>query len=184
MVCLANGWLLASEILGPGFGGERIRYVISYDDGLTWNRNYEYYNPGRAIGGRACPRTVQLDAETIGVAFYDIDAKQPGGPAHVLSHSAGEADAVVGALLFTRQGACARRELLRRATCSLGNAPEQAARHECERTRDHAAAETLAPAAGSLKPVVQEAGNHPPRKREFPSLAAYRHQQMASALDS
>ena len=25
MVCLKNGWLLASEILGPGFGGERIR---------------------------------------------------------------------------------------------------------------------------------------------------------------
>lgn len=81
MVCLANGWLLASEILGPGFGGEKIRYVISYDDGLTWKRTYEYYNPGRAIGGRACPRTVQLDAETIGVVFYDIDAKQPGGPA-------------------------------------------------------------------------------------------------------
>jgi len=81
MVSLANGWLLASEILGPGFGGERIRYVISYDDGATWKRTFEYYNPGRPIGGRACPRTVQLDAETIGVVFYDIDAQQPGGPA-------------------------------------------------------------------------------------------------------
>jgi len=39
-----------------------------------------YYNPGRPIGGRACPRTVELDADTIGVAFYDIDANQPGGP--------------------------------------------------------------------------------------------------------
>ncbi|MEQ8790330.1 MAG: sialidase family protein [Pirellulaceae bacterium] len=80
MVCLDNGWLLASEILGPGFGGERIRYRISRDDGLTWDDSYEYYNPGRAINGRACPRTVQLDADTIGVVFYDIDAKQEGGP--------------------------------------------------------------------------------------------------------
>jgi hypothetical protein len=81
MVCLANGWLLASEILGPGVGGEKIRYVISYDDGLTWKRRVEYYNPGRPIGGRACPRTVQLNAETTGVVFYDVDAQQPGGPA-------------------------------------------------------------------------------------------------------
>lgn len=80
MVALANGWLLASEILGPGFGGERIRYRISTDDGVSWDRTFEYYNPGRAIGGRACPRTVELDADTIGVVFYDIDANQPGGP--------------------------------------------------------------------------------------------------------
>lgn len=80
MVCLSNGWLLASEILGLGFGGERIRYVISTDDGLTWERTFEYYNPGRAIGGRACPRTVELDANTIGVVFYDIDTQQEGGP--------------------------------------------------------------------------------------------------------
>jgi len=79
MVCLSNGWLLASEILGPGFGGESIRYVISRDDGLTWDHVFEYYNPGRPIGGRACPRTVQLDAKTIGVVFYDIDTKQQGG---------------------------------------------------------------------------------------------------------
>lgn len=80
LVCLSNGWLLASEILGPGFGGERIRYRISYDDGVTWNGHYEYYHPGRAIQGRACPRTVQLDEQTIGVVFYDIDQNQEGGP--------------------------------------------------------------------------------------------------------
>jgi len=80
MVCLSNGWLLASEILGPGFGGERIRYAISFDDGLTWENRYEYYSPGRAINGRACPRTVEIDDKTIGVVFYDIDAKQAGGP--------------------------------------------------------------------------------------------------------
>jgi photosystem II stability/assembly factor-like uncharacterized protein len=81
MVCLANGWILASELPGPGVGGESIRYVISRDDGLTWADTFEYYNPGRAIGGRACPRTVQLDDKSIGVVFYDVDPKQEGGPA-------------------------------------------------------------------------------------------------------
>ncbi|MBS0204531.1 MAG: exo-alpha-sialidase [Planctomycetes bacterium] len=80
MVALSNGWLLASEILGPGFGGDRIRYVISRDDGLSWNDTYEYYNPGRPINGRACPRTIEIDNKHIGVVFYDIDAQQPGGP--------------------------------------------------------------------------------------------------------
>lgn len=79
LVCLKNGWLLASEILGPGTGGERIRYRISRDDGLTWGSVHEYHNPGRAIGGRACPRTVQLDDKTIGVVFYDISKDQEGG---------------------------------------------------------------------------------------------------------
>ena len=80
MVCLANGWLLASEILGPGVGGERIRYVLSRDDGLTWGEVFEYYNPSRAIGGRACPRTVELGGGQLGVVFYDVDTKQAGGP--------------------------------------------------------------------------------------------------------
>lgn len=75
LVCLSNGMLLASEILGPGVGGERIRYRISTDDGVSWARHYEYYNPGRPIGGRACPRTVELDRDTIGVVFYDVETK-------------------------------------------------------------------------------------------------------------
>ncbi len=80
LICLSNGWLLASEILGPGTGGERIRYVISRDDGLTWSHRFEFYNPGRAIGGRACPRTIELDENTIGVVFYDVSQAQDGGP--------------------------------------------------------------------------------------------------------
>lgn len=80
MVCLSNGLLLASEILGPGFGGNRIRYRISRDDGLTWKDSFEYYNPGRAIDGRACPRTVEVDSKNIGVVFYDISKEQEGGP--------------------------------------------------------------------------------------------------------
>jgi hypothetical protein len=79
LVCLSNGWLLASEILGPGVGGERIRYIISRDDGLNWPDTYEYYNPGRSIGGRACPRTIELNETTIGVVFYDVDAKEQAG---------------------------------------------------------------------------------------------------------
>lgn len=81
MVCLSNGLLLASEILGPGVGGERIRYVISRDDGRTWGHVFEYYNPRRPIGGRACPRTIQLGAEHIAVVFYDVEPQQDGGPA-------------------------------------------------------------------------------------------------------
>lgn len=81
LVALSNGWLLASEILGPGVGGERIRYVVSRDDGVTWDQVYEYYHPGRPIGGRACPRTVELDQQSVGVVFYDVEPSQPGGPA-------------------------------------------------------------------------------------------------------
>ncbi|MCS6852843.1 MAG: glycoside hydrolase [Gemmataceae bacterium] len=82
MIVLRNGWLIASRIVGPGIGGERIEYVISRDDGLTWemDRGVAFYRPGRPIGGRACPRTVQLDEQTLGTIFYDTAAEQPGGP--------------------------------------------------------------------------------------------------------
>jgi hypothetical protein len=80
LVCLPNGWLLASEVLGEGFGGDRFRYVVSHDDGLTWAHYVDFHNPGRPIGGRACPRAVQVDDATVGIVFYDIDKAQPGGP--------------------------------------------------------------------------------------------------------
>jgi hypothetical protein len=82
MTVLSNGWLVASEVLGPGTGGDRWRFVLSRDDGKSWDfdRPVVFYNPGRPIGGRACPRTVQLDKDTIGTVFYDVDGKQPGGP--------------------------------------------------------------------------------------------------------
>jgi hypothetical protein len=81
MFTLGNGWIVATEILGPGIGGTSIRYVVSRDDGLSWDFDHavEWYNPGRPIGGRACPRTVQIDRDTLGVVFYDTDAGQPGG---------------------------------------------------------------------------------------------------------
>jgi hypothetical protein len=82
MIALKNGWLLASQIVGPGVGGEKINFVVSRDDGQSWDVDHpvEFYNPGRAIGGRACPRTVEVDDRTLGTIFYDTDAKQPGGP--------------------------------------------------------------------------------------------------------
>jgi hypothetical protein len=81
MVALNNGWILASAIFGPGTGGEKINFLVSRDDGKSWDMEHpvEFYNPARAIGGRACPRTVQLDERLLGTIFYDVDAKQPGG---------------------------------------------------------------------------------------------------------
>ncbi len=81
MIGLKNGWLLASQIVGPGVGGERINFILSRDDGKTWDLEHpvEFYSPGRPIGGRACPRSVELDAQTLGTIFYDTDDKQPGG---------------------------------------------------------------------------------------------------------
>jgi lysophospholipase L1-like esterase len=81
LVSLPNGLLLASQILGPGVGGERINFILSRDDGRSWDLDHpvEFYNPGRAIGGRACPRTVALDGQTLATIFYDTDGNQPGG---------------------------------------------------------------------------------------------------------
>jgi hypothetical protein len=81
LIALKNGRLLASQIIGPGVGGEKINFIVSRDDGQTWDLEHpvEFYNPGRAIGGRACPRTIEIDDQTLGTIFYDIDAKQPGG---------------------------------------------------------------------------------------------------------
>jgi hypothetical protein len=81
MIALKNGWLLASQIVGPGVGGEKINFIVSRDDGQSWDmeRPVEFYNPGRPIGGRACPRTVEIDDQTLGTIFYDTDEKQPGG---------------------------------------------------------------------------------------------------------
>jgi len=81
MIALPNGRLLASQIVGPGVGGEKINFVVSHDDGVSWiiDCPVEFYNPGRLIGGRACPRTVAIDDHTLGTIYYDTDANQPGG---------------------------------------------------------------------------------------------------------
>jgi hypothetical protein len=81
MTALDNGHLVASEVQGDGIGGNKWRFVVSRDDGKSWDFSspYAFYAPGRAIGGRACPRTVQPDKDTIGTVFYDDDKTQPGG---------------------------------------------------------------------------------------------------------
>lgn len=81
MISLDNGLLVASQIVGPGFGGDVINFIVSKDDGKTWllDKPVEFYNPGRPVGGRACPRSVMLDDQTLGTIFYDTDAKQSGG---------------------------------------------------------------------------------------------------------
>ena len=56
------------------------RYVVSHDDGLTWTKQVEFLNPGRPIGGRACPRLVQVDDATLGILYYDVAKEQEGGP--------------------------------------------------------------------------------------------------------
>lgn len=80
LAVLRDGTLIASEVVGPGIGGDAFRYVASHDDGITWSTVVEFYNPGRPIGGRACPRAVQLDDATVGIVFYDVEMNQPGGP--------------------------------------------------------------------------------------------------------
>ena len=82
MRTLDNGWVVTQEVIGPGIGGDRWRFVVSRDDGKSWEFDHavDFYKPGRPIGGRACPKTVQLDNQTMGTVFYDVGADQPGGP--------------------------------------------------------------------------------------------------------
>ena len=84
LTVLRNGWIaLTSIVYGVGQDGEwAYQLTLSRDDGRTWefDRSLTVYNPGRRIPGRGWPRTVQLDNETLGTLFYDLDAKQTGGP--------------------------------------------------------------------------------------------------------
>lgn len=84
LTALDNGWVVHTAVIyGAGVDGE-FAYELwtSRDDGRTFDRRnaVEIYNPGRRITGRGWPRTVQLDAETLGTLFYDLDETQDGGP--------------------------------------------------------------------------------------------------------
>ena len=84
LTLLSNGWTILTYIVyGVGVDGE-FSYEIarSLDDGVTWEFDtaHEVHNPGRRIMGRGWPRTVQIDSETLGTVFYDLDAEQSGGP--------------------------------------------------------------------------------------------------------
>ena len=84
LTVLTNGWIVLTYIVyGVGHDGEfGYELVVSRDDGVTWDFDdaFEVYNPGRRIGGRGWPRTVQIDQYTLGTVFYDLDLQQPGGP--------------------------------------------------------------------------------------------------------
>jgi len=84
LTVLRNGWIvLTSIVYGVGQDGEwAYQLSVSRDDGCTWesDRAITIYNPGRRIAGRGWPRTAQLDHETLGTLFYDLDATQAGGP--------------------------------------------------------------------------------------------------------
>jgi len=84
LTVLINGWIvLTSIVYGVGVDGEfSYELIVSRDDGKTWDFDhaFEVYNPGRRITGRGWPRTVQIETETLGTVFYDLDPHQPGGP--------------------------------------------------------------------------------------------------------
>src|SRR6185295_7784206 len=81
LMTVDNGWLVTAEVEGPGVGGDKWRFVVSRDDGQSWDFDHtpDFYNPGRPIDGRACPTTVQLHKEPPATIFYDTDASHPGG---------------------------------------------------------------------------------------------------------
>ena len=84
LTLLTNGWAVLTYIVyGVGVDGEfSYEMVISRDDGRTWDFEYpiEIYNPGRRIGGRGWPRTIQIDDETLATLFYDLSPEQAEGP--------------------------------------------------------------------------------------------------------
>jgi len=73
MLALPGDHVLTAEVLGPGVGGLEWRFVLSPDGGKTWDfdNTWTFYKPGRPINGRACPKTVLIDAQTLGTVFYD-----------------------------------------------------------------------------------------------------------------
>jgi hypothetical protein len=78
-----NSVVLTSIVYGVGHDGEySYELIVSRDDGQTWDLDhaFEAHNPRRRIMGRGWPRTVQIDQDTLGTLFYDLDSEQPGGP--------------------------------------------------------------------------------------------------------
>jgi hypothetical protein len=81
---LSNDWIVLTAIVyGVGQDGEwAYELTLSKDDGQTWDTPHAttIYDPGRRIAGRGWPRTIQVDRDTLGTLFYDLDPMQPGGP--------------------------------------------------------------------------------------------------------
>lgn len=77
LLALDNGWLVAAIAKDS----QTFWLNVSYDDGASWqlSRRWVIYDPGHEIG-RACPQLAQLDGEHLGIAFWDHNREQPGGP--------------------------------------------------------------------------------------------------------
>ena len=72
-----------SQLKIPVNGGEfAYELFLSKDDGVTWetDKALVIHDPGRRISGRGWPRTVQIDADTLGTLFYDLSPELPDGP--------------------------------------------------------------------------------------------------------
>lgn len=84
LTVLHNGWILFTAIVyGVGVDGEfAYELFLSRDDGQTWETDNAVviYDPGRRIGGRGWPRTVQIDEATLGTLFYDLSPELADGP--------------------------------------------------------------------------------------------------------
>jgi hypothetical protein len=76
LLVLDNGWIAATESLG-----QRFRLVVSRDDGQTWDLDHPLglHDAGRVIAGGQ-PRSVQIDKDTLGTVWFDMNKEQPGGP--------------------------------------------------------------------------------------------------------
>jgi hypothetical protein len=84
LIVLNNGWIVLTAIDYDDTDNFEIafRLVVSKDDGETWStdKSVVIHSPGRRIRGRGWPRTVQIDRDTLGTVFFDLDSRQSGGP--------------------------------------------------------------------------------------------------------
>ena len=84
LVVLDNQWVALTYIVyGVGKDGEfSYEIAASHDDGASWDfdRAVEVYALKRRIEGRGWPRSVPIDAQTLGTLFYDLSLEQEGGP--------------------------------------------------------------------------------------------------------
>ncbi len=84
LTVLLDGRVVLTSILNEMKDQSERAYELSVsrDDGQTWDADQaiRIYDPKRRIPGRGWPRTVVVDANTLGTLFFDLDPDQAGGP--------------------------------------------------------------------------------------------------------
>lgn len=90
LTVLADGTIVLTAILYDPMALDEatlergFELVVSRDDGLSWDHDHALvlFEPGRRIEGArgGWPRTVQIDAESLGTLFFNLDKRQTGGP--------------------------------------------------------------------------------------------------------